>query len=36
VRPTHYPLARTRESAEDRDRLWNALEALAAGATARI
>ncbi len=36
VRPTHHPFARTRETPEDRDRLWHALEALAAGAAARI
>jgi dehydrogenase/reductase SDR family member 12 len=36
VRPTHHPLARTRETADDRDRLWHALDALAAGAAARI
>ena len=35
VRATHR-LARTRETAEDRDRLWHALDALAAGASARI
>jgi dehydrogenase/reductase SDR family protein 12 len=35
VRSTHR-LARTRETAEERDRLWHALEALAAGAAARI
>jgi hypothetical protein len=29
-------LARTRETAEDRDRLWHALDALAAGESARI
>jgi dehydrogenase/reductase SDR family protein 12 len=34
-RSTHR-LARTRETAVDRDRLWHALEALAAGASARI
>ena len=36
VRPTHHPLARTRETAEERERLWHAMEALAAGAAARI
>jgi dehydrogenase/reductase SDR family protein 12 len=35
VRATHR-LTRTRERAEDRDRLWHALDALAAGASARI
>jgi dehydrogenase/reductase SDR family protein 12 len=35
VRATHR-LARTHETAEDRDRLWHALDALAAGAAARI
>jgi dehydrogenase/reductase SDR family protein 12 len=35
VRATHR-LARTRETAEERDRLWHALDALAAGAAARI
>jgi dehydrogenase/reductase SDR family member 12 len=35
VRATHR-LARTRETPEDRDRLWHALDALAAGASARI
>jgi dehydrogenase/reductase SDR family protein 12 len=35
VRPTHR-LARTRETAEERERLWHALDALAAGAAARI
>ena len=35
VRATHR-LARTQETAEDRDRLWHALDALAAGASARI
>ena len=35
VRATHR-LARTHETAEDRDRLWHGLDALAAGASARI
>jgi len=35
VRATHR-LARTQETAEDRDRLWHGLDALAAGASARI
>jgi NAD(P)-dependent dehydrogenase (short-subunit alcohol dehydrogenase family) len=35
VRTTHR-LRRTCETAEERDRLWHALEALAAGASARI
>jgi dehydrogenase/reductase SDR family protein 12 len=35
VRSTHR-LGRTRESEADRDRLWHAVEALAAGASARI
>jgi dehydrogenase/reductase SDR family protein 12 len=35
-RSTHFPLARTRETAEERERLWHALDALAAGASARI
>jgi len=35
VRSTHR-LARTQETAEDRDRLWHGLDALAAGASARI
>jgi NAD(P)-dependent dehydrogenase (short-subunit alcohol dehydrogenase family) len=35
ARSTHR-LGRTRETAADRDRLWHALEALAAGASARI
>jgi dehydrogenase/reductase SDR family member 12 len=35
VRATHR-LARTRETAEDRERLWSALDALAAGAAAQI
>jgi dehydrogenase/reductase SDR family member 12 len=35
VRATHR-LARTHERAEDRERLWHALDALAAGASARI
>jgi NAD(P)-dependent dehydrogenase (short-subunit alcohol dehydrogenase family) len=35
VRATHR-LARTQETAADRDRLWHALDALAAGASARI
>jgi dehydrogenase/reductase SDR family member 12 len=35
VRATHR-LARTRETATDRERLWHALDALAAGASARI
>jgi dehydrogenase/reductase SDR family protein 12 len=35
VRATHR-LRRTHESAEDRDRLWHAVDALAAGAAARI
>jgi dehydrogenase/reductase SDR family protein 12 len=34
-RATHR-LARTRETGEDRDRLWHAVDALAAGASARI
>jgi dehydrogenase/reductase SDR family member 12 len=36
VRPTHHALGRTRETPEERDRLWHAVEALAAGAAARI
>jgi NAD(P)-dependent dehydrogenase (short-subunit alcohol dehydrogenase family) len=36
TRTTHYPLTRTRETAAERERLWVALEALAAGASARI
>ena len=35
ARATHR-LARTQETADDRDRLWHALDALAAGASARI
>ena len=35
-RPTHAPFARTRETAEERERLWHALDALAAGAAAQI
>jgi NAD(P)-dependent dehydrogenase (short-subunit alcohol dehydrogenase family) len=35
-RPTHIPLAGTRETAEERERLWLALDALAAGAAAQI
>jgi dehydrogenase/reductase SDR family member 12 len=36
ARTTHIPLARTRETAEERERLWHALDALAAGASAQI
>jgi NAD(P)-dependent dehydrogenase (short-subunit alcohol dehydrogenase family) len=36
ARSPHIPLARTRETAEERERLWHALDALAAGASARI
>jgi len=36
ARTTHYPLTHTRETADERERLWVALEALAAGASARI
>ena len=35
-RATHHPLARTRETPEERERLWHALDALAAGASPRI
>ena len=35
-RTTHVPLARTRETADERERLWLALDALAAGAAAQI
>jgi NAD(P)-dependent dehydrogenase (short-subunit alcohol dehydrogenase family) len=36
TRTTHHPFTHTRETAAERERLWHALEALAAGASARI